>query len=867
MGYTGQNVVVGEVDTGIWYTHLDLARHLWTSSAYPHPGFNYASHILFPTASNPSPNDTLDDIDYTIGHGTHCAGIVSADGTFGNGTHDTMGVAPSARMLVCNALVYFNGDNSGETLLEQSVLLGFQFCIRPPRDTLDGADVITTSLGVPGSYNPRYANYRAMEQSIEAAGVAHCVAAGNEGPAVQTIRTPGNCPPPWPNPANNPTDTASSAVITVGATDNGDNAASFTSIGPTVIWGNTPPYNDYVYPPGLMDPDVCAPGVDITSTFWEGDSAYTQMSGTSMATPATAGCVALMLSKNPSLTPRMVDSILECCAVKDLGPSGKDVTYGAGRIDCSLAVAFTPFPGPRHDIALTRLLAPTAKIGPDTALTPTVLMVNVGTYHETSIPVHMTIDSLGNTVYDTTVLVPSLDSVGTDTVRFPDWTPGPGGNVYDLTVWHSYSPDTDRTNDTLHSVVATRLHDMVSVSMNVSGRIQGNLPFLPALTVHSGDYTEHSITCYCRIDSSSARVYDQSAVIDSVMAGSNGSASFPVWNVGPAGTTYDVTMFNTFADQDPSDDTLRRTTEAIGQFRILIAYADVYGTPDSLTKGLTALGDSVELYDAASSTPTLALLSPYDGVISFSDNPYHDPVALGDTLAAYVDLGKPVVLGAFAVTTGFAMQGGIMTGDYATMVPGDMFYGEDTLGWYDAAHPIMEGITTTADYYRTSTGWAAGADSVATWRDGRPYVATSANMHVVAINNYPGYVNPLRLAGQWVLVYHNALFWAAGGSSGLEAKQPFSVNPDFALCQSRPNPFSDRTAIRYSVSHPLDVNLAVYDRSGRLVTTLVNGRQIAGWHNVVWNRTDDEGRRLASGVYFYRLNSGTYRTTRKLVIE
>jgi hypothetical protein len=97
-----------------------------------------------------------------------------------------------------------------------------------------------------------------------------------------------------------------------------------------------------------MDPDVCAPGVNILSTFWEGDQAYTTMSGTSMATPATAGCIALMLSKNPGMTPRKVDSILECVAVHDLGPTGKDVTYGAGRINCSLAVAYTPLPGGLH---------------------------------------------------------------------------------------------------------------------------------------------------------------------------------------------------------------------------------------------------------------------------------------------------------------------------------------------------------------------------------------------------------------------------------------------------------------------------------------------------------------------------------------
>jgi subtilisin family serine protease len=341
MGYTGQGIVVGEVDTGIWYTHQDLRNHLWTSPAYPHCGFNYGSHILFPSGVNPSPNDTTDNIDYAIGHGTHCAGIVSADGTYGNGTHDTMGVAPSAKMLVCNSLVYFNSV-PGETLLEQSMFLGFQFCVSPPRDPTNGCDVITTSLGLLTSNSPRYANYRLVERNIAAAGVSHAVAAGNEASA-QTIRTPGNCPPPWPNPANNPTDTATSAVITVGATDNSDNAASFTSKGPTIIWGSTPPYNDYVYPPGLMDPDVSCPGVNILSTFWQGDQAYTTMSGTSMATPGTAGCIALMLSKNPNLTPRQVDSILEMTS-HDLGTTGKDNTYGAGRINCSLAVAMTPLP-------------------------------------------------------------------------------------------------------------------------------------------------------------------------------------------------------------------------------------------------------------------------------------------------------------------------------------------------------------------------------------------------------------------------------------------------------------------------------------------------------------------------------------------
>jgi hypothetical protein len=717
------------------------------------------------------------------------------------------------------------------------------------------------------SNQPRYANYRALERNIAAAGVSHCIAAGNEGPTPQSIRTPGNCPPPWPNPANHPSDTATSAVITVGATDNSDNAASFTSIGPTTIWGTTPPYNDYAYPPGLMDPDVCAPGVNILSTFWQGNQAYTTMSGTSMATPATAGCVALMLSKNPNMTPRMVDSILEVCAVRDLGPSGKDVTFGAGRINCSLAVTYTPLPGPSHNLALASIIAPGEKVDPSVPIAPSVILANAGTYHETSIPVHFKVDSSGTTIYNQSFTVPGLDSAAIDTVNFPNWTPSLGGNVYNVTVWHSYSPDTNRMNDTMHRTVTVRGHGMASVAMNIGGRIRADQPYSPMITVRAADYTETGVTCYCWVDSSGTRVYNQSTVIDSVPANATATGTFPVWNVGPVGATYDVTMFNTFNDPNHADDTLYRSTEATDQMRVLIAYADIGGTPDTLIQGLTLLGDSIELFDAYSGTPTLTQLQDYDGVITFTDNVYSNPTGMGDVLADYVDLGRPVVEGEFALATGWGLAGRIMTGDYVALNQGALNFVQHNMGWYNASHPIMNGVTASSEYYRVSNTWAAGSDSVAKWEDGLPYVATSANQRVVGINSYPGYVSPERLTGQWVLVYHNALLWAAGGGAGLQENPPFSVSPDFVLSQSRPNPFSNHTAIRYSVPHPLDVNIAVYDLAGRLVTTLVNGRQTVGWHSVTWNRTDGAGSRVASGVYFYKLNSGTYSTTRKLVVE
>jgi len=95
---------------------------------------------------------------------------------------------------------------------------------------------------------------------------------------------------------------------------------------------------------GLIDPDISAPGVCITSLDYSSDDKYVggpMWSGTSMATPHVAGAMALMLSKNSGLAQAIMDSILEMTSV-DYGFSGKDTDYGAGRLDCYEAFIATP---------------------------------------------------------------------------------------------------------------------------------------------------------------------------------------------------------------------------------------------------------------------------------------------------------------------------------------------------------------------------------------------------------------------------------------------------------------------------------------------------------------------------------------------
>ena len=89
----------------------------------------------------------------------------------------------------------------------------------------------------------------------------------------------------------------------------------------------------------------------------------------------------------------------------------------------------------------------------------------------------------------------------------------------------------------------------------------------------------------------------------------------------------------------------------------------------------------------------------------------------------------------------------------------------------------------------------------------------------------------------------------------------------FALHQNVPNPFNPTTSIRYDVpSGGGHVTLKIYDVAGRLVRTLVDQAQTPGEKTVRWNGRNQQGRSVASGVYFYRMNTPGFEQTRKMVL-
>jgi thermitase len=227
------------------------------------------------------------DTSDVYGHGTKVAGIIAAESNNG------FGVSSIAWM---NPIMPIRITDSSLAVYYSVVANGIIWAVD------HGAKVINASIAdVAGSSTVgSAANYARNKGAVVVA------AAGNCGCFDSTPENP--------------------YIISVGATDGADNVASFSSRG------------NYV--------DVAAPGVGIYTTTSGGG--YGAPSGTSMASPITAGVVALMMSANPSLKPAQVESLLEATA-DDFGPAGYDTDYGYGRVNAYRAVAAAATNSPPPD--------------------------------------------------------------------------------------------------------------------------------------------------------------------------------------------------------------------------------------------------------------------------------------------------------------------------------------------------------------------------------------------------------------------------------------------------------------------------------------------------------------------------------------
>ncbi len=284
----GDGIVVASIDTGVYGSHPALLSQYRGTATGSHnynwfdPGYTYPN----------SPGDNN-------GHGTHTVGtMIGADGA------TQTGVAPEAQWIAAKGCGSSTCDSYDLLYAAEWVLAPYPIGSSAGHgDPNQRPHVVNNSWG--GSGGDLW--YQIAVQSWRAAGIFPAFSAGNSGPSASTVSSPG--------------DYADS--FATGATDSGDNIAYFSSRGPSSLTGET-------------KPDISAPGYNIRSAWNDGDYAF--LSGTSMASPHTAGCAALIMEANPALEVGEIEDLLTSTAV-DLGSAGPDDIFGYGRLDCYAAVA------------------------------------------------------------------------------------------------------------------------------------------------------------------------------------------------------------------------------------------------------------------------------------------------------------------------------------------------------------------------------------------------------------------------------------------------------------------------------------------------------------------------------------------------
>ncbi|GAB4374541.1 MAG: hypothetical protein Kow0042_19190 [Calditrichia bacterium] len=147
----------------------------------------------------------------------------------------------------------------------------------------------------------------------------------------------------------------------------------------------------------------------------------------------------------------------------------------------------------------------------------------------------------------------------------------------------------------------------------------------------------------------------------------------------------------------------------------------------------------------------------------------------------------------------------------------------------------------------------------------------SDSIHQVAQVDYwwEGWPLDLVFTGTEVVVANwqsaNLYFLYPGPAVGIENPEdqvPFIYN----LAQNYPNPFNPETRIEYSIAKNGPVQLYVYNMLGQRIATLVDQKQSAGRHTVLWNGRNDQGIPVSSGIYFYQIKAGDFSKVKKMVL-
>jgi subtilisin family serine protease/regulation of enolase protein 1 (concanavalin A-like superfamily) len=341
------NIIVAVIDSGVRYTHEDLAANMWVNPG--ESGTDAQGRDKRTNGVDDDANGYVDDVhgmnvlngsgnpwdDW--GHGTHVAGIVGAVGNNGLGV---AGVAWRVKIMACKFIT-----GAGQYSVSDAIT-----CLDYAR--VKGAKIVTASWG---GYAFQSQALRDALTALRNAGILVAAAAGNDNSNNDTMPL---------YPASYDLDN----IVAVAATDRTDNRAGWSNYGAASV-------------------DLGAPGAPVFSTFADSDRAYRYYDGTSMAAPHVAGAAALIWARFPADTHQQV--IQRMISTADPLPSLAGRTRSGGRLNLAAALGSSAPPPPAPAPA-----APTALGGSASSATVVNLTWTDNANNETGFEIERSTDNV-----------------------------------------------------------------------------------------------------------------------------------------------------------------------------------------------------------------------------------------------------------------------------------------------------------------------------------------------------------------------------------------------------------------------------------------------------------------------------------------
>ncbi len=881
------NVIVAVLDSGVDWHHPDLGgTHpdkvngaVWTNwtEYYGSPGVDDDHNgkvddirgwdfVNVPFDGYPDEdvaNPDNDPMDYES-HGTNCAGIIAAITNNGTGI---AGTAPGCKIMAVRVGWLPDGDTTGVVRMDFAAS-GMLYAVN------NGARIINCSWG-----SAEYlANYVTLVQNE---GGLIVTAAGND------------------NSSDAPYLGTRSGVMAVAASDDSDLRASFSNFGTWI--------------------EITAPGVGMYTTNYNhvsGTSGYASVSGTSFASPQTAGAAALVWSANPTWTYTQVANQLMNTA-DDL--DAKNPAYagllGAGRVNLTKALDDGNHQYPDefptlYDALNSASPGDVVQVRADAAVTGPMEVIGgkdltiLGGYDAT----YTTRDPVNNkTVVTGTAVAPCMRTTAGDmtpaTVIDGFHFTGGGGTQFS--------------------------------SIPYSGRFGGGV-----ILSHASPTLRNIEVSGCSVGALSTlgcgggiMLYDSDAVLENVHIHGNTA----VYGAGLYAYQSNATMTDcVIEDNTPLNDNLTYTSRGGGVYGVdsdltmvnctvsghvnVDAGGGMYMTQNTGSTSLQMDGGAIQgntsknggagLFMNAGSadlnrlhildnvpTPTAGFM--FGGGFNFSNT----SVAMDSVVCQ----GNQAIAGAggnFDACTSVTLTSNLFSGNTATYSGGAMYIAGSTVS--------LTGNTLAQNF---GAGGGAGINSTAS--------NLSLSGNIIAFNTGgTGLANGLAVSAEPTLFTCNDVYGNDGtdlggmvdptGTNGNisvdpefcgTGDDPFNLKttspclpansggcdligaltsgcgvspvPDpgnqevpatFVVDKPFPNPFNPRVTIRFALPEAAPTSVVIYDLAGRKVRTVVDDVLPAQVHEVSWSGNDETGRKVAAGVYFYMVTSGEHRSVGRMAL-